>query len=241
MPATRDKPDAVLAPRPFLPSGREPFAAFNAMFGPLLGVRAVIARAQGTQYFLTASVHDTILFPSGHDLHPAERYDWFLVSDGVIPWNRIADGRSRPLLGWDDPAVGVKFGYMRDESEVLPPGMEAQIAHARLTDSKVADYQAKVGRFLELNAKTIDLDAADRDEHEALKRELVAFANVGPTFGPMAPRGGVVVPGAGGVVAPGWAARPWGGVGDVAPTAPVPPTSRAEAARKPTVKDEGEK
>jgi hypothetical protein len=113
----KDNPDAVMTPAPFLPGGRFPGAAFNAIFGPQLGVKRVYFARHDDQYFLVKDVSVSLHFGTMHPLSPNECFTWYVVQDG-----RDAQPRVDPLRvgSWRDNPEAIKFGYAVDERASRP-------------------------------------------------------------------------------------------------------------------------
>lgn len=99
----RRNPDAVMAPASLVRK-RNPMLAGKELHDAacqILGVRQAYVRDQGEERFITASPHDTILFPIGHALEKQPRYDWY------------------------DRGDGLKYGYLIDPQQDAPDGSEA--------------------------------------------------------------------------------------------------------------------
>jgi hypothetical protein len=177
MPLPKDKPDAILVPRPFRTGGRIPHTYFNARLGPVLGVARVQAASQGNQYFLRADSDTGLLFPVAHPLNPRERFRWFVVQEGR---DHPPLAEPRAVSSWRDEPQTIKFGYLVDEDHVDPPGSAERAAFARATAGFEAEYRSKAVRFATLAAKGPDLDAAGREELAALRDYFEDLAEHGP-------------------------------------------------------------
>ncbi|WZO98177.1 hypothetical protein EP7_005233 [Isosphaeraceae bacterium EP7] len=65
-------------------SSRERLSRLDREFAPLLGVRAMFIRQQGTGHFLSPQGGDTLLHPTHSPLAGQPRYDWLDRGDGVL-------------------------------------------------------------------------------------------------------------------------------------------------------------
>ena len=84
-------PDALMIPEGLKTGSRmsDRVASVGDIAEPLLGVdraqgeRAYIRIQPGGRLFVTKDVHDTILFPKGHDRDGRPRYRWQKQEDGI--------------------------------------------------------------------------------------------------------------------------------------------------------------
>jgi hypothetical protein len=112
----KPSPDAVLVPKPYLPSGRAPHQVFRQLFAPVLGSARVAAADQVNMYFLFAHGNQrvaSLYFPSLGDRHHQERYDWYVVQE-------TRDGpvlhEPRRVASYHDAPGAVKYGYAREDT-----------------------------------------------------------------------------------------------------------------------------
>lgn len=175
----KDKPDAILAPRPFLPNGRPPHAIFNALFGRIWDVPRVQAGAHAWGYFIHVQPDASLVFPTMHHLASKERYDWYVVQE---------DKDSPPLAvprkveSFRDEPQAIRFGYLRDEDDVDPPSSQDKADYMKAVQNFQLDYETKVKRRSELlnKAATGASDAAEAEELEELGRYFKNMAENGP-------------------------------------------------------------
>lgn len=77
--------DAILAPIGHAGAGDAVtrLGRLQAEFAPILRVRRVFVRHQGTSHFVSGSADDTLLFPQADARSGQPRYEWTDRGDGV--------------------------------------------------------------------------------------------------------------------------------------------------------------
>ena len=174
----KDKPDAVAVPRPFMPDGRDPHQYFKAKFGPLFGTQRVEAYSQGSQYFVQPKdAPHSLQYPTGHLLAPRERFAWYVVQE-TRTCPPLAEPRA--VGSWRDDPAAIKFGYLKDDDEVVAPSADEKWAFDRATANFEIEFRSKVKRRAELVLKGDSMDAADREEQAAIERYFSELARTGP-------------------------------------------------------------
>jgi hypothetical protein len=122
------KPDAVRCPRDFPMNRNDPGrdSMRNKVFGPLLGVPRVnnveLIDRQG-ESFVRKSIHDSLLYPTGHPKEKQDRYAWFIAV-------RQPDGSftpGLPELGDPSEAGKVKLGYLLVDEHADDPSVAAAV------------------------------------------------------------------------------------------------------------------
>ena len=83
--ASRSNPDAVRVPLHFAGSGnsREKLKKLETEFAGLFATKQLFVRLQGSEYFISASPKDVMLFPQTDPLSGRSRYLWIDRGDGV--------------------------------------------------------------------------------------------------------------------------------------------------------------
>lgn len=170
MPMPDRKPDAVLCPYP----GEDRLARqywIRDKIYPLLASfpsRRIGAKNQNLFAFVAPN-EATLLFPTLHPLAGRERYDWYVVAED----HRMTMlATPVPVESYASMPGAIRFGYLRDEDGVDPPGLDERADFARFVAERNEGYAALAARLREIDAMP-ERGAAEDQEYQALTRQLL--------------------------------------------------------------------
>lgn len=146
---TDRKPDAILSPSPKSISGFQKQHWFRDKLAPLVKKVPgddIGTKLQGLASFIAPGTA-TLVYPVLHPLAGRERYDWYVVAlDTDLSW----EANPVKVEGYGSMMDSVKFGYLKDEATVIPPGLDEKVDFLRFVERRNAAYEQTARRIKEL-------------------------------------------------------------------------------------------